>query len=245
MTVMEMLAEFCSPYKSPLTYKYSMDAPFRVGEFVYATDGKACVRVPASAAPEVGESDKAPPVQEVFYADIGGMTAYPIPPGLPKDRFPCSVCKGDGKAHTIMCPACDGDGWTECEECGAEHDCEDCNGSGDIPGNGEGPCECCNGTGTEAADIRRRIGPVTYLNEMLLDRVRRAGATEARVIGPGKPVYFAWEGGEAVIMPWFNDRAKDMGYPEAVRYRGGDIEAVDIDGVKPNETPDTVGKERG
>lgn len=206
MTVMEMLAEFCLSHNNS---RYAMDKPFRVGDFVYATDGRAAVRVRASTAPDVGEIEKPPPVGGVFPSDTSGMTAYPIPHGLPKDRFPCPECKGERETDSVECPDC----------C-----CR-------FKITGKSMCQRCEGTGTEATNIRRRIGPVTYLNEMLLDRVRRAGATTAWVHSRDKTVYFAWEGGEAVVVLWglFQEPAlADLGYPAAVRTTGtGCIEAVD------------------
>ena len=115
----EMLMPFCSKDES----RPMLSAPFTIGKFTYATDGRVCVRVPDFPDP--------PPDIQVTQgiAKLGWDTApRAVAVELPK-KIPCE--------RTTECTSCDGTGTCKCE-CGDMHPCEDCGGDGKMIQNDQG-----------------------------------------------------------------------------------------------------------
>lgn len=93
------------------TTRYAMNLPFRLGDFIYATDGKWAARIPADAVPAdaILALSKGPPANEVFdaYKPTSQVIAL-----VHIDAEPCKKCGDVGS-------------WT-CSECEHEHDCQEC-----------------------------------------------------------------------------------------------------------------------
>lgn len=219
MTTAEMLAMFCGNTIGRYTYA----VPFRVGGYVYATDGSTCVRVHETELPLVGGAANSPPAETLPWSSLS-RKEYPIPPRFDK-TYPCESCKGDGKSHEVKCEECNGDGYVECGECGHEHKCEACNGNGVFTGGG-GQCEECGGSGVSPAPIGVRVGPDVYVSETYLERARKCGATTVWGNGPNRPVYFTAGPLEGLIMPMNVHHADLLGYPPYVRDIAGETVAV-------------------
>ena len=96
--------------------------PFKVGQWVYATNGHLVVRIPAAAAPAVPERNTTQPknVADLFdkwHAGVeGAFMPIPALPGLE----PCQMCNGSGVIDSgdygpEQCLNCYGNGkdWTQ------------------------------------------------------------------------------------------------------------------------------------
>jgi hypothetical protein len=128
----------------------AMMRPWRDGDWVYATNGKSAVRVPATPetlaqipdAPEGAESLTPPPVASMMQAlDFSLCTAplpslRPDPRGVPREA-PCDDCG--------TCEACGGEGTCLCSQCENEHDCGQCDGKGTVCATKD--CKTCRGEG--------------------------------------------------------------------------------------------------
>ena len=83
------LSRFCADANDPREY---LRSPWKHGEWVYATNGHVCVRVPAASMPEVAECAKAPLAQNlpVLLGLIGiwnrNVLGYPAFALLPYDQ---------------------------------------------------------------------------------------------------------------------------------------------------------------
>lgn len=141
----------CADYK---TCRYSLEAPWREGEFIHATDGRWCVRVPVSAlgpgvdlaALEPGER-RVPKNVTTDIFDCPTWRYRDTPAVLPEVGPPnraCPECKGEKVVPEKECDNCYGGGQCRCDDCDCRHDCGRCGGKGKFP---PGPCEACNGSG--------------------------------------------------------------------------------------------------
>lgn len=110
MTTLD-LTTFCSTEPS----RPNLHAPFRLGEHVFATDGRICVRVPAYEGPPEGSVDP-----RKFFSNIPEVTPARLRSikSAQKQLDECTNCGGTGKMHE--CPNCD---------CGH---CEFCDGAGSV-----------------------------------------------------------------------------------------------------------------
>jgi hypothetical protein len=170
MTVSEILSLCCST--DP--YKRHQHRPWRVGEWVYATDGHVLVRVSAEFAPEVGPfvapveparwEETAPDCEALLAAAAHDPSDVLPMPDLPPIRMvKCNTCDGMGRYK--VCDECDGTGRVEWDSGRHTYDaeCQECDGR---QGNGcqEGGVECedCGGTGSVPDDNSNtliRVGP--------------------------------------------------------------------------------------
>ena len=130
--------------------RYSLAVPFVQNGYLYATDGRVCVRAKTT---EVDSKDRLLPVMDKLGWDL---TLYKSeacdPPSYILETpllIPCSACKGTGECDKITCPECDGDKAIECSECGQDRDCPKCDGEGII--GGVGKCPDCDGRKRELA----------------------------------------------------------------------------------------------
>lgn len=94
--------------------RYALKAPFVRGGFVYATDGRICVRAKSDAPDTEGQ-----------FPDTAGLgwnrdtsVVIALPEQLPEQ--PVNKCTG-----------CKGNGFVQCDF-GHEHSCEDCDGKGNV-----------------------------------------------------------------------------------------------------------------
>jgi hypothetical protein len=143
----------------PVVVRYDLSTPFVSGEFVYATNARVIVRLPATA--EIKQAFAAIPVENrrigkpesIFVGDYSATPiAVPKFSGLP----PCKACKGAGNLPERHCPECRGSGKVTCPCCDTTGDCGECDGGGTI---GAGPCDGCGGLGREWDDRKSETLP--------------------------------------------------------------------------------------
>lgn len=102
--------------------------PFKQGEYACATNGHVALILPATSAPWVDATD-GPNMLAVMPREVASI---PFQTSALR-AFLDSVPKVEEKdEEEVTCPHCDGDGFYECEECGSDVDCKDCNGTGSI-----------------------------------------------------------------------------------------------------------------
>lgn len=159
----------------PEASRYDLARPWVAGGYIYGTNGRMAVRVPAIALPDSvvalydlppAPEKRRPGVAAMFedYArDVREGKYDDDPTPLPAVPTPyrrcrscvdaetpivkCSTCRGKG---TLECSECDGSGVAECDM-GHEHTCDDCYGDGrieceDCGGEGKTTCDECEGT---------------------------------------------------------------------------------------------------
>lgn len=107
----QLLRSFCAPKGENREY---LQRPFRIGEYVYASDGKIMVRVLAEGVDaEPYEKAHAAPRLFAYHAKPAGafkpMREFPAP-------RPCPTCKGKrffdfGIDGEELCAVCDGTGY--------------------------------------------------------------------------------------------------------------------------------------
>lgn len=204
------LMRFCANESDPRDH---LRKPWKHGEWVYATNGHVCVRVPASSMPDVGECDKAPPAQNMFlkYMEQRQCEFLPMPP-LQKVAK-CRACNGIGTVLATKCPACaDGTFY----HYGDTYDCMHCADSDAGPGWVEferesatkRPCAQCDGLG---ASMRQNgnvaLGEASYSLVYLhwlaaFPQLRVCPGSSAKLPGAEQvPAAFLFDGGQALLMP--------------------------------------------
>jgi hypothetical protein len=213
------ILKFCARPSDPREH---LQKPFRVGEWVYATDGRAAVRVPANACPDVTEI--ADPNATGPKA-IGGLFDRAIAfPGdfmqIPAlgDVLRCRACRGAGKLWVSECPDCDGEGsfWHGRQK----YDCQNCEDEAgaepgwivvgsDAKGAKQVVCECCDGLGFElysngAVAVRSAHYSRVYLARFaVLPNVRvRPGQSAEQMTPPAVAALFEFDGGQGILMPY-------------------------------------------
>lgn len=188
--------------------------PWKHGEWVYATNGHVCVRVPAATMPDVAENAKAPAAHNLFTKNLEGRQCDFLL--MPKIAAPmkCHGCNGRGAVMARKCPSCtDGtfDHYGHTYEC---LNCEDsAGGSGWIEADSADavarPCAWCDGLG---ADMRKNgnvtLGESTYSRVYLswlakLPQVRVCPGSPAgyEQTAADIPAVFIFDGGHALLMP--------------------------------------------
>ena len=209
------LQRYCANDSDPRGYLWK---PWRVGEWVYATNGHLAVRVPTADFPDAAENYKAPQrIAGLFAHAFDGLEApdFSAMPELPK-LIKCLACKGTGRLHSIKCPDCDDDGefvhgrnTYECKEC-----VDDPAGPGRLAcahgaeGSKEQACEYCLGLGYQSLENgHTKIGDADYsavylhmLGELPDCRIR-PGEPASTVIRP-RPAALIFSGGQAILLPY-------------------------------------------
>ena len=163
--------------------RYQLDRPWTERGKVYATNGRMAVRGPVSLVtgtlPQPDGDYRFPPVDEGMEPP---STFVETPTPLPAidestvARQQCPKCRGQG-----LCNNCD---------CGAEHECGNCDGMGDFP----------------ADSIRTVIDEnANYgLSHVLIYKLRKAGVDHVFLRKDGRrdrPCRFVWGECEGVVMP--------------------------------------------
>lgn len=192
----ETLKTFCaSPKSDPLRLK--LRAPFSIGAWTYATDGRAAVRVPRMAdVPEMQE-----PVVGVeslfsnFPVDGFQSVDIELPPPLFQD---CTACSGKGRK--TECEACGGEGELECDF-GHVHECEECDGDCYVfSDSGRFECEKCAGTGKAEKDQFVDIIRATFMVR-LVDKIIKLPDVQWCVVDSLSVAKFKFIGGQGLLMP--------------------------------------------
>lgn len=174
------LQQFCGDPKSE-TRSWVL-SPFRIGEFVYATDGVMLVRVDkgVAAAEELPDTVK---YKAKLIARIEGYFAR-----VNNFGFSSCVATLPPRARPVEC--------FDCRGRGHKHDCPDCT------------CECdgCDGDGLNDPEARTTVDfagtilALSYVRKMLaLPRVEVAiGSANSET---AQPFFFRFAGGEGALMP--------------------------------------------
>lgn len=208
---LEDLQKFCSTDET----RFALLSPFKAGDYTAATDGKIMVRIPFIGG--IVENDEFKTVSpEVIENNIPKKEGIPVeyPSGWETwepIKETCEQCKGGGAF--VDCEKCDGFGETECDHCGHEGDCHDCNGKGGfarkIEEYGDHACLYCHGTG----DIKK-IHPVSlnkgdmHVDLPYLKKIHTLPNVQAFICRePGLSlIHFKFDGGEGVLMPLREER---------------------------------------
>lgn len=178
--------------------KFCLEYPQQVGDYVYATDGRICVRMPATPALVAVLPDIAP---KKFPEAAGQSFAT-------RDRWEADPTPLPSMSHLKRCEDCGGAGVLPRRRCTCKmYDDEDapCHGKGTIPA---GPCWECDGTGIDHPLMHAlTVRPDVDLVPRWLHILAKHGATlylprEANTPASTTPVYFTVAGGvEGVLMP--------------------------------------------
>lgn len=108
-----------SPFVSKDESRPSICAPFSIGEWTYATDGRILIRVPRRE--DVPENPSAPQkATTLIPTDVGPFVPLPE-----FEEYPLHLLDNEKE-----CQACEGHGYIACPTCGNEERCEVCYGSG-------------------------------------------------------------------------------------------------------------------
>src|ERR1700742_3726721 len=119
-----LLKHFCS--RDDL--RPAMCKPNIVGDFIYATDAHSWIKIPfIHSLRDYGKHDQTPNFDEVAV-----KWKYIEPITISKKAIAAALSKFEMKPDWKVCKKCKGDGVIECICCGAESNCENCDGSGTI-----------------------------------------------------------------------------------------------------------------
>jgi len=214
------LKPFCANVTDPREY---LRAPFKVGEWVYATNGHMAIRVKADNFPDMGEvadhKAKVPKAigglfERALKKAGGAFQAMPASPPLK----PCRDCRGCGEWPAVQCDDCDGEG--QFRHGAFWYDCKNCEGSfagaGFIRVSRDGqrgemrPCITCDGLGYVCGDGRdnppRQLGDAfynaAYLYRMSLLPQVRVFPGDPAPVRDCAPAVFIFDGGHALLMPY-------------------------------------------
>jgi hypothetical protein len=195
MKMLDLLMSFCA--KDSSAQRTYLHKPFRLGEFIYATNGHVAIRIPDDGTIQAEDIEKVKSIGN-YFSDVNGK--YVAIPELPAAES-CSHCYGTGKGKPkTECDECDGDG--EFRHGSHYYECKECDGEGSIEadeGVGEN-CEYCNGTG-EQRHQPIKVGK-SYFNRMYL--VKISTLPNLKFCNPKSEndfCNFIFDGGEGCIMP--------------------------------------------
>ena len=205
------LQRFCANETDPREH---LRAPWRDGQWTYATNGHVCVRVHASVtgpAPVDRIVGKHPDTAALFAKWIDDRPGeFLVMPTLPAVQA-CRYCDGRGWHHAAKCPDCidgefkHGDHIYECQNCADEPVAAGWIDTG-KQSDPQKPCEHCIGRGFEMADFEIgdqnwELGYLAWLAELPQLRVR----THYEPTEDGDPLKdaaaFVFDGGQALLMP--------------------------------------------
>ena len=189
------LQDFCSKDSTRL----SINAPWSVGEYTYATDGHILIRVPR--LPDVPGNPAAPGTEKLFAETVAAGEWLDVS-DLPDIEYDsCKECNGTGKQGAI-CDKCDGEdhrSYPTCEDGSVE--CEDCDGTGLGKADGEIICEDCSGSGKQKKKQPVKIGK-EHVDARLLRLIKDLPgikvANSEKTLGP---LIFRFDDGDGLVMP--------------------------------------------
>jgi len=195
---LEELKTFCDPARQ----RPPCQAPFLHDVYLWATDARIAVRVPAPLMPPAGVDcpDLAVAVSLAQLFATVAVTAQPVSFTLPEPSYaPCVQCGGTGGAAPD-CERCHGTGETPCPTCGESWTCTSCQGNGTDPSKPKGPCQRCDATGQKRLPIPVPIGGQKY-SDLYLSRIAALpGLRFYPSLTEGKPAHFQFTGGDGILM---------------------------------------------
>lgn len=140
MTEVHPIFEDCKAKEST---RYAINYVWVKRGYRVATDGCICVREKCDA-PDSEELGAPFPDERGLGWDRKMHSFAPLP--TYEDTYDkCTECKGVGKVQRD-CAVCNGCGQIECDSCGQDTDCDDCDGRG-TNGPADVPCGRCDSTG--------------------------------------------------------------------------------------------------
>lgn len=159
----------------PYACRHGLSMPFVQGRWLYATDGRICVRMPA---PEPWPFEPAGRIPKDLDGNIfRTLACQPEGVEFPMPEGDCSTCNGSKHLEVRPCPDCEGEGSIECDcdrpHCDNTYECEDCKGSGSL---GPGPCLDCDGTGIKDALDSIELAPQCLIRRSYSALLRQAQA---------------------------------------------------------------------
>jgi hypothetical protein len=206
------LHKFCADERDSREY---LRAPWRQGEWVYATNGHLVVRVPAAAMPDAVEGGPLHPNTAAMFAkhlESGDREFLPMPAIAEPDK--CKHCGGKSVMWAAPCPDCeDGALWHGSHE----YDCKNCHGSDAGPGwvdsskdNPEAKEHHCGACDFRGYSLRingsQQLGEAHYANVYLwhlaqLPKCRICPGDTAEKGAQAGPAALIFDGGQALLMP--------------------------------------------
>lgn len=199
--------------------KTKIATPYSWGEYTYATNGHAMIRVLRLA--EVPERADAPSIElneshavgKVFLSEPADWVPVPAVSVAPRT---CGCCEGTGQA--AQCPECDGEGLVELKTSFHHYDgadCKSCRGDGYVTKSGYEsmrefaqwldeepkmvPCGVCfagkiwPNTGEEISGVK--------INVRFLALIAALPGAQIGVFGPSNVARFRFDGGDGLVMP--------------------------------------------
>lgn len=212
------LHKFCAGERDPREY---LRAPWRQGQWVYATNWHLVIRVPAAAMPDAVEGGPKHPNTAAMFAkhlESGDREFLPMP-AIDAPTV-CGYCGGKVKVWAVTCPDCEDGTFMHGDH---EYDCKNCDGSDAGPGwldsSNDNPeavekqCHHCDFNGYSlVGNGCQQLGPAHYANVYLWhfaqfpkcricpgDPVPIPGFIEPA--GRPAPAAFIFDGGQGLLMP--------------------------------------------
>ena len=209
------LTPFCSSDHSvSQSNRYFLSIPWIKDGYQWASDGVIIVRVrtdqPDSELQPLFPENSFQVLKPYDKTLIENMK-FELPVQIvEKVTKQCSQCKGLGEITEEECTNCHGSGECECGNCGWEHDCGYCGGTGretphpdEVLEDGK-MCSECNGDGSLDNSVVEHHGQFIagkYYNMIKdLPDVLLQVVPEEDIL-TSTPVYFSFEGGEGLVMP--------------------------------------------
>lgn len=172
--------------------------PWRAGEWIYASNGKICVRLAAS---DLNANELPGAFNLAAFAWDHDQVKEWIRLKPEQILTECKACKGSGKGG--WCDECNGCGEVEvkCEDCDDTHthDCPTCHR--DRRSHATTPCAECRGTG-KAADKKAhtKIGSRHFANWLLSLAADCGDGTVEIDADPGEKARIRFDGGCGYVM---------------------------------------------
>ena len=206
----------------PDARRYDLSQPFAIDEYVYATDGKIIVRMPAPGGWSLPNAATVPGrsmVHAVFGDGDDGRDRWrSVPTQFPPVKGACVVCRGQKVLPEVGCPYCGGPDSPRYD--GVPDYCEECwELEGKIPA---GPCHDCGGTGLLDASGRVEVAPGFHLRRRYVALLHEFDFTTYLPECPFPTTRREWE---------------KLGNRLSVRFTLGDVVGVLMSMFSPDEEP--------
>lgn len=179
--------------------------PFRIGEWVYATDGQVLVRLAQDGRAEADLSQTPKNIELLIGAAHKNIVEWwPWPEHDGKNEFkPCTACRETG-VLLVDCDECDGEGSIRCEKCGLLSRCRACQGRGDKADPEGKPCQECGGSGRLMAEggAKQRLPTGELIGSVNFKKIASLpGAEYGAPKTLRSPIPIRFVGGIGCVMP--------------------------------------------